>query len=227
MTVVHNTKVLKRPRGRPQTRPDEETRKLILKAARKEFHASGYAGASMGRVAERAGVSTKTLYRLIPTKAELFRNVISDKISGFMLEMDDHSLDALPIEEAPEHILTAYGKLTLNEDTTFTLRLVYAECDRFPELAADFVEIALRRTTDMMEAWLKRQRDRGRIEVEDTLTAVGMLRGMMMMEPQRAIMLGLSGPPDDAKIAARARFCARLFLDGCKSRRDQQRAARS
>ena len=216
MIVVHNTKVAKRPRGRPQVRPDEETLQLIIAAAREEFHASGFAGASMVQVAKRAGVSTKTMYRLIPTKADLFRSVISNRISQFILELDEDKLDALPIEQALEHILVAYGGLTFDEDTVSNLRLVFAESDRFPELAASFSELAIRRTTQTMEQWLKRQRDLGRIEIEDASTAIGMLRGMMIMEPQRAIMLGQRKPPDRAEIAERARYCARLFLDGCR-----------
>jgi AcrR family transcriptional regulator len=220
MIMVHNTKVEKRSRGRPQIRPDDETRDLIIEAARQEFQASGYAGASMGRVAERAGVSTKTMYRLIPTKAELFQNVVSGRISRFILEMDDDQLDRLPLEEALEHILIAYGGLTLNEEVSSVLRLVYAECDRFPEIANAFSQFALKRTSRIMEGWLRRQRERGEIEIDDPATAIGMLRGMMIMEPQRDIMLGLRSPPDDAEIARRARFCARLFLDGCRSRQD-------
>jgi len=42
-----------------------------------------------------------------------------------------------------------------------------------------------------------------------------MLRGMMTMEPQRAAMLGEGPAPNAEKIAARAKTCARLFLDGC------------
>lgn len=214
--MVDNTKVSKRPRGRPQIRPDDETRQLILQAARQEFNASGYAGASMGRVAERAGVSTKTMYRLIPTKADLFQSVISARISRFILEVDEEHLDGLPVDEALEHILIAYGTLTFDPDTVASLRLVLTECDRFPEIAAAFDELALRRTRQTMEGWLRQQRDREAIEIDDVATAIGMLRGMMVMEPQRAMMLGLSGPPDHAEIVKRARFCARLFLDGCK-----------
>ena len=214
--MVHNTKAAKRPRGRPQIRPDEETLQLIIVAAREEFHASGFAGASMVQVARRAGVSTKTMYRLIPTKADLFRSVISDRISQFILEFDEDALDTLPIEQALEHILIVYGGLSLDEDTVSNLRLVFAESDRFPELAAAFSELAIHRTTRTMEEWLRRQRDLGRIRIDDTATAIGMLRGMMVMEPQRAIMLGQRKPPDRAEIAMRARYCARLFLDGCR-----------
>ena len=216
--MVHNAKVEKRARGRPQIRPDEETRELIVAAAREEFHTSGYAGASMARVAGRAGVSTKTMYRLIPTKAGLFGSVISERISRFMLELDEEHLDSIPTEQALEHILVTYGTLTLDEETVHSFRLVLAECDRFPEIAAAFSELAINRTTKTMEGWLKRRRDSGEIEIDDPVTAIGMLRGMMIMEPQRAIMLGLRAPPDHAEIVGRARICARLFLDGCRPR---------
>jgi AcrR family transcriptional regulator len=223
MIVGHNTKGAKRPRGRPQVRPDEETRQLIVSAAREEFHTNGYERASMVGVAQRAGVSTKTMYRLIPTKADLFQSIVTDRISGFMLEMDDAALDALPIEEALEHILISYASLTLDDETTSTLRLVFAECGRFPEIASAFSEFAIRRTTETMQAWLERQADHGRIAVDDAPTAIGMLRGMMIMEPQRALMLGQRTRPDEAEIAARARFCARLFLDGCRPRPNRRR----
>jgi hypothetical protein len=44
-----------------------------------------------------------------------------------------------------------------------------------------------------------------------------MLRGMMIMEPQRAVMLSQRPAPDAEEIAARASMCARLFLNGCRS----------
>jgi len=216
MNMVHNIKVQKRPRGRPQIRPDEETRRHIIDAARVEFHDSGYAGASIGRVAQRAGVSTKTMYRLIPTKADLFRGIISERISRFILEIDNEALDNMPIEQAIEHILLAYGDLTLEEEVVSTLRLVFAECGRFPEIATAFFELAIRRTGTQLENWLARQCKRGRIALDDPALAAGMLRGMMVLEPQRAFMLGQQPRLTKEQIAARARQCARLFLDGCR-----------
>ncbi|MGJ4860673.1 TetR/AcrR family transcriptional regulator [Labrys sp. KB_33_2] len=218
--MILNVETPRRQRGRPQIRPDAETRQLIVEAARCEFHGHGYAGASMGRVAERAGVSTKTMYRLIPTKADLFRSVVAARISRFFLDLDEERLEKLPIEVALEHILVGYGALTFDEEAVSSLRLVMAECDRFPEIATAFYELALRPTSQTMVAWLKRQHDLGEIEIEDPEAAVGMLRGMMTMEPQRAIMLGLRSPPGREEIAARARRCARLFLNGCRAHRD-------
>src|SRR5258708_17984357 len=87
-------------RGRPQVRPDDETRQIIYEAARHEFASSGYAATSIEMVARRAGVSTKTLYRLIPNKAALFEGMVSDRIDRFVAEVDLRATDPANIEEA-------------------------------------------------------------------------------------------------------------------------------
>src|SRR5260221_5928838 len=206
-----------RQRGRPQIRSDEETRRLMVQAAAHEFQTNGYAATSMIAVAQNAGVSTKTMYRLIPTKADLFRSVVSDRIGRFLPAFDADALDALTVTEALERMLIAYGTLTLAKEAIAMHRLVLGECDRFPELAATFYEVAVLGTTAAMAAWLRRQCERGSIKLENVQAAVGMLRGMMIMEPQRAVMLGQRAIPDPEEIAARAKCCALLFLDGCRA----------
>src|SRR5260221_4925723 len=169
----------------------------------------------MADVAQRAGVSTKTVYRLIPTKADLLTRVVSDRIGQFMLEIDADALDALPTSEALERMLAAYGMLTLSQQSIAIHRLVIRECDQFPEVAAAFYQGAVRRANEGIAAWLRRQRDRGLIKLDDPDVAAGMLRGMMSMDPQRAVMLGQRDVPDADEVAARAKQCARLFLKGC------------
>src|ERR1700709_1633147 len=83
----------KRCRGRPQVRPDDETRQLIYEAARHEFAAGGYAATGMETVARRAGVSTKTLYRLIPTKAALFDGMVSSRLDRFLADVNLRAVD--------------------------------------------------------------------------------------------------------------------------------------
>src|SRR5579859_181265 len=96
-----------RPRGRPQLRSDDETRRLVVEAAAEEFQGKGYAGTSIADVAQRAGVSTKTLYRLIPAKDVLFGLVMTARIGRFLLEIDEEALGSLGLEAALERILAA------------------------------------------------------------------------------------------------------------------------
>jgi len=62
---------VRRGRGRPQARCDEETRAVIFDAARHEFAASGYAATSMESVARRAGVGKAPLYLRWASKEDL------------------------------------------------------------------------------------------------------------------------------------------------------------
>src|SRR5438552_18975018 len=83
----------RRCRGRPQVRPDDETRGLIYEAARHAFAGNGYAATSMETVARRAGVSTKTLYRLIPNKAALFEGMVTDRLDRTLANVDLRAID--------------------------------------------------------------------------------------------------------------------------------------
>jgi AcrR family transcriptional regulator len=214
--MVQNAEVVRRPRGRPPVRSEAVTRHLVIEAARSAFQEHGYAATSMNDVARRAGVSTRTMYRLIPTKEDLLRSVVSDRIGRFMPEIDADALEELPLPEALERMLVAYGTLTLSREVIAINRLVLAEGDSFPEIAAAFYEVAVLRTSQAMAGFLQRQCDRGLIRLEDVQAATGMLRGMMIMEPQRAVMLRRRDIPTAAEIAVRARYCTRLFLDGCR-----------
>src|SRR6201991_2606447 len=90
----------RRDRGRPQLRPDDETRQIIYEAARHEFAANGYAATSTEAVARRAGISTKTLYRLIPNKAALFKGMVTDRLERFVAEVNLRTADPVDIESA-------------------------------------------------------------------------------------------------------------------------------
>lgn len=208
----------RRCRGRPQVRSDDDTLALIVDAAAEEFQANGFAATTMGAVAQRAGISTKTMYRLIPCKADLFKSVIAKRIGRFMLDFDTTALNAANIEQGVEHILLTFGNLTLDKETIALVRLVISESDRFPELAATFHHVAVVQTTNAIVRWLEQQRDSGLLQFDDVQAAATALRGMMTMDLQRTAMLRLTEAPTPEEIAARARFCAKLFLDGCKVR---------
>lgn len=216
--MVQNVINCPRPRGRPPVRSDAETLQLIVDAATEEFQANGFAGTSIDAVARRAGVSSRTLYRLVPTKAALFTHVISAHIGQFIVAVDAEAIRALPLDEALERILIAYGNLTLRQPAISISQLVIAERGRFPELAKTFYEDAIMRAGRALETWLRRQAELGAIAVGDPAVTSGMLRGMMIMDPQRATMLDQAPQPTLDEIVQRAKTCARLFLDGCRAK---------
>ena len=206
----------RRYRGRPQIRPDEETRGLIFDVARREFAAHGYAATSMETVARGAGISTKTLYRLIPTKVTLFEGMVSDRLDRLQFEVNLHAADHTDLEEALRAALTICTDLALDEEVIALQRMILQEAGKFSDISAMFYVTAIQRTAVALADWLRVQQTRGLIALDDADEAAGMLLGMVTSAPRRAAIFGHVALPSRAQIEARVRSCAALFLRGCQ-----------
>jgi AcrR family transcriptional regulator len=213
----------RRCRGRPQVRPDDETRQIIYEAARHAFAGGGYAATSMEAVARRAGVSTKTLYRLIPNKASLFDGMVTDRLDRTLASVDLHAIDHAEIEEALYAALMACAELALDEEVIAVQRMVLQETGKFSDIAGMFYKNGIQRITAALADWLRAQQKRGSIELDDVDEAAGMLLGMVASAPQRAAMFGGVPLPPRSQIEARVRTCATLFLRGCQTSRNRGR----
>jgi AcrR family transcriptional regulator len=209
----------RRSRGRPQVRCDEETLAVILEAARAEFSSSGYAATSMESVARRAGVSTKTLYRLIPNKATLFETMITERMNRFASAVRLKACDGSDIEGSLRDALLACGELLLDSEVIALLRMMLGENEQFPEIAETFYQKAIRRTESTLASWVKTQAERGLIEIDNATEAAGMLLGMLAFQPHRAVMFGHAPAPSRKELERRIRVVAQLFLKGCARRR--------
>jgi AcrR family transcriptional regulator len=205
----------RRGRGRPQARPDEETRVVILDAARQEFAASGYAATSMESVARRAGVSTKTLYRLIPNKGTLFEEILTDGIDRSVSRIRLRACDGSDIEGALREAMIAVGELILDGAVIGLLRMIVAEGDKFPEISDTFYNKAIKRTESTLANLLKVQAERGLIAIDNPTEAAGMLLGMLAFQPQRTVMFAHTPAPGRKELERRAEAVAKLFLRGC------------
>jgi AcrR family transcriptional regulator len=217
MTAMTTAKDERRSRGRPQVRPDDETRQMIYEAARHEFAENGFAATCMEAVARRAGVSTRTLYRLIPAKAALFENMVSDRIDRFVSGVNLRGCEHSNLETALQTALTTCADLILDPEVVALYRMMLAEGDMFPGIPETFYKKAMQRTVAALAEWLRGRQRLGLITLDDVDEAAGMLLGMMVFEPQRAALYGHQPLPDRMAISERASACAKLFLQGCRS----------
>ena len=208
----------RRGRGRPQQRSDEETRTIILEAARYEFSHTGYATTGMESVARRAGVSTKTLYRLYPNKAAVFEAMVAERMDVFVSIVKLRACNGGAIEAALGEALQVCADLMLAGDVIALQRVILGDNDKFPDVAETFFEKAITPTQNALGNWLRAQQKRGMIELDDADAAAGMLLGMLAMQPMRSVMFGHRPPPTSEERAQRAKICARLFLSGCRRR---------
>jgi AcrR family transcriptional regulator len=206
----------RRARGRPQVRCDAETRIVILEAARQEFAASGFAATSMEDVARRAGVSTKTLYRIIPDKKTLFEATVTDRMDRFVSGVSLRACEGGDIEAALPDALLACADLVLDPEVIALQRLILADSDKFPDIPQTFYIKAMRRSVAALAEWLLVQKKRGLIELDDVEAAAGMLLGMLAFQPQRDVMFGHKPPPTRRELELRAKTCSALFLRGCR-----------
>jgi AcrR family transcriptional regulator len=206
-------------RGRPQLRSDEETRGIIYDAARHEFAANGYAATSTEMVARRAGISTKTLYRLVPNKAALFESMVSDRLDQLARALDVtlSAVDGTDIEIALITALMFCAEISLDSEVVALQRSVLQESSQFPDLATTFYKNGVTRLIAALADWLRIQIQRGRLKLDDPNEAAGILVGMVASAPQRAAIYGGVPLPSRSQIERRVKFCASLFLKGCRA----------
>src|SRR5882757_7011654 len=207
----------RRDRGRPQLRPDDETRQIIYEAARHEFAANGYAATSTETVARRAGISTKTLYRLVPNKAALFEGMVSDRLDRFLSDFSLHVAHDADIETGLNAALLAVADLALDPEVVALQRIILQETGQFSDLATAFYRNGIVRTSAALSNWLRLQTKRGLIELDNAEEAAGILIGMVVLAPQRAAIFGGVKLPSRAQIKARVSRCVTLFLRGCEA----------
>jgi AcrR family transcriptional regulator len=169
----------------------------------------------MENVARRAGVSTKTLYRLFPNKAALFEAMVTERIDAFVSVVKLRACDG-DVETALSEALQVCADLMLDGEVIALQRVILADSDKIPDIAETFFQKAITPTQNALASWLRAQQKRGTIELDDANAAAGMLLGMLAMQPQRSVMFGHRPPPTPEERTQRARTCARLFLRGCR-----------
>jgi AcrR family transcriptional regulator len=167
-------------------------------------------------VARRAGVSTRTLYRLIPNKASLFEGMVSDRLDRFVSSVNLQAVDHAEIEQALYAALMVCAELALDQEVIALQRMMLQEAGKFSDVAAMFYKNAIQRTAAALADWLRVQQKRGLIALDDFDEAAGMLLGMVASAPRRAALFGGVPLPSRAQIEARVRSCAALFLRGCQ-----------
>ena len=121
-----------------QSSQREANRTAAIDAGRDLFYERGYGGTSLAMIAERAGVSTATLFKHFSTKARVLVAVIEREWSlatsaGAGAEGDRADI---ALGDALTMIGEAFIRFLRRPGTTELFRLIIAESPNVPELAA-------------------------------------------------------------------------------------------
>jgi AcrR family transcriptional regulator len=106
----------------------EERREVILRAAVPEFAVGGLAGTSTETIARRAGISQPYLFRLFPTKKELFLASV-ERIFERVEAAFREAADGLRGQEALEAMGDSYGAFLGDRQLLMHQMQAYAACD--------------------------------------------------------------------------------------------------
>lgn len=174
-------------------------RRAILAAATELFLHQGFAATSTGQVVASAGASKQTLYRCFGDKEGLFRAVIEEVIA----EAEAGTTDLLAevaegehLEEDLRRFARQHVRDVLQPHLMAIRRLVIAEADRFPTLAAAWWERGPERAHASLAATFVRLRERGLLDVEEPRRAAEQFNWLVLSIPlHRALYLPADAPP--------------------------------
>ena len=157
---------------------EPSARERLLDAAAAALGEVGLTGLVMDAVAERAGVSYATLYRLFPGKAELLAALTHRQAPLAALRQALARLaDGPPEEVLPELVVTATPQLLANRGV---LRAILAETGGTgPDAAAG--RAAFAGAYAAFVEYLRGQMDAGRLRKVDPRTAVQSLLGPLLV----------------------------------------------
>ena len=203
--------------------PDEASssarkRRAILDTARAVFLEKGFGGTGMDEVAARADVSKVTIYRYFSDKDSLFIAAVTATIDE--TELDTRLLvDNLGASVHLERDFTLFARRHIADvtapDLLRTRRMIIAEAQRFPELAAAWHRAGPERAHASLATQLVRLADRGLLDVPDPLLAAQHLNYLILSVPLNEAMFTARDRPYRRRELNRwADEAVRVFLAG-------------
>jgi TetR/AcrR family transcriptional repressor of mexJK operon len=194
-------------------------RRQILIGARQVFIELGFERASVGLMAERAGVSKATLYNHFADKAALFVACCDEEcaearaaVTGMLEAQSAGDLEG-DLFVLGEKIL----RLLISPTTMALHRVIVAEAPRFPEVGRHLYDMIERHVGDFLGAFLELWRDRGALLVDDPLLAANQFVDLCHGDAFRRMELGVVKEISDDEVRAAVGAAVRTFLRAYRS----------
>lgn len=155
----------------------EEKRARLMVAAKELFLEQGYDRTSLAQIAKRAEVSTATLFKRFPTKADLFKAIVEEQ-----WQLDSQYAEP-PEPGDPRCGLTKVGRdyacLLARPGTADLFRLVIASLPRFPDIAATHFSMDRGPFFDSVCEYLAAEVAAGTLRTDDVALAARQFLGII------------------------------------------------
>lgn len=154
------------PTAREGATLTERKREDILRAAAEAFRHEGVRGASTDAIAERAGVSKRTLYNHFASKDALFDAVIERYWRRFADKFETEIDPALPLEARVIALCISRLDVLLDPELIGFFRAVLGESVRTPELVRAFGHEVDALEMLGLESFVREEHARGRLRFD-------------------------------------------------------------
>jgi TetR/AcrR family transcriptional repressor of mexJK operon len=181
------------------------------------FLDQGYGVTSIEAVAQQARISKRTFYHRFPDKAALFGAVVRRIIAELRPPSDPPLYEGGSLEQVLGRLARLMLGTVLMPKALALNRLMVAEAQRFPELAAIVAREGGRaELVGQIAAKLEREARAGALAIDRPEFAAEQFIQLIVSLPLRRA-LGLGTPMTEAELDGWADDCVNLFLNGCRS----------
>ncbi|TXC65823.1 TetR/AcrR family transcriptional regulator [Piscinibacter aquaticus] len=176
-----------------EARPQE-----LIDAALELFAEKGFAATRSEEVAARAGVAKGTLYLYYPSKEELLKAVISQRLSSEIVAVTEYA-NAFQgsCEALLRDVFTEWWSRVFDSPTSAVFKLVITEVRNFPEIAAFYRAEVVEPATALVGEIVERGVRSGEFAPVDVRGAVMSLVFPMIMLCLHKHSLGACAPATD------------------------------
>jgi len=203
----------KAPRRRATPDAAEAAKLLqLIGAAEDIFLQKGYHTATMSDVAKAAGMSKKTVYQLIDSKAELFAVLLAhhQSLLNFPEPLPDWTVSKILTEN-----LLCLARFLLSPEQIAIIRHIMAEYTHSPGLGRVFHEKRFNKAKSKLESCLAGLTAEQGLKLKEVREMSAMLFGMAIGEFHIAVLIGFRSVPSKAALESRVRRAVDIFLAGC------------
>jgi len=186
----------------------------LIEAAENVFLEKGYHAATMSDVAKAAGMSKKTVYTLIESKAELFDALVTHHQSMLEFPIPEPGWTTRDILIANVSVL---ARFLLSPSQIAILRLIMAEYTRSPDLGRIFHRNRVMKAKSKLEACLADLATTHGYAVSQAKEMAAMLFGMALGEFHIGVLIGYRAAPSRQALDKRVRQAVDIFLAGVGS----------
>jgi AcrR family transcriptional regulator len=203
--------------GRPTAAAAVRLEAAILEQATASFLRDGYAATSIEAIAKARSVAKRTIYARWSGKPALFRAVVEQLMSQWLVLSGEWE-HAAPIEAALREAADRIMAVALTAEAIALFRLLVAEGSRFPELPRMMHEAGANAGVIRISALLRAAVARGEVVDHDTVFSSEQFMHLLLAGPQRRA-LGLGEELGTEQTLAWRDKTICLFLGGLDSLR--------